>query len=270
MVPNKRAGFPTPFHEVNLTLQHLEAQLRSILGEQFVGMVLYGSLALGDFDPQHSDIDFVVITRSELDGEKIKALGEMHAQFDRSGSPWAGRLEVAYLPLAALGEAPEEGRYPQVEKGTALTLAPLEPGWAFQRYTLREKGVVVAGPDPAGITSPVERGEMQRAARAILGEWQALSHRDPEWIEWLRQRENQSFVILTICRMLYSLETGGVASKPAAARWAMERLGPHREGLLRGALRGQHEAGRISEQELRESLELLEEAVERVNQTTIP
>jgi hypothetical protein len=32
---------------------------------------------------------------------------------------------------------------------------PLEPGWSVQRYTLREHGVVVAGPDLRELLGPV-------------------------------------------------------------------------------------------------------------------
>jgi hypothetical protein len=45
----------------------------------------------------------------------------------------------------------------------------------------------------------------------------------------------QPFAVLSYCRMLHTLETGGVYSKPAGARWAMERLDPRWSGLIRRA-----------------------------------
>ena len=41
---------PTPYPEVNAILNVLLADVRAILGDQFVGFYLYGSLASGDFD----------------------------------------------------------------------------------------------------------------------------------------------------------------------------------------------------------------------------
>lgn len=43
-------------------------------------------------------------------------------------------------------------------------------------------------------------------------------------------RGYQAYVVLTLCRMLYTLHTGSVTTKPRAARWALatldERWGP--------------------------------------------
>ena len=80
------------------TLLQLLERIQAILGSQFVGMYLYGSLAIGDFDPQGSDIDFLVVTEGDLAETQFTSLQEMHKQFDGSGSPWAGRVETAYIP----------------------------------------------------------------------------------------------------------------------------------------------------------------------------
>lgn len=56
----------TPFPYVNAVLADLLDRAREILGDQFVGMYLYGSLAGGDFNPQRSDIDFVIVTHDLL------------------------------------------------------------------------------------------------------------------------------------------------------------------------------------------------------------
>jgi hypothetical protein len=57
---------------------------------------------------------------------------------------------------------------------------------------------------------------------AILGDWQEKARQDPDWIAWVRKRGCQAFVVLTICRLLYSLETGSVTSKPAASLGAKD------------------------------------------------
>ena len=49
----------------NALLRELYTRVRELLGEQFVGMYLDGSLTSGGFD-QDSDIDFVVVTRDEI------------------------------------------------------------------------------------------------------------------------------------------------------------------------------------------------------------
>ena len=52
---------PTLYPEVNIVLDVLVPEVQAILGDQFVGMYLYGSLAYGGFDVD-SDVDYVVVT----------------------------------------------------------------------------------------------------------------------------------------------------------------------------------------------------------------
>ena len=68
----------TPHQDVNTFLGLLHANLQSVLGGRFVALYLGGSLALGDFNPQRSDIDFAVVTHDELPPDMVAALAQMH------------------------------------------------------------------------------------------------------------------------------------------------------------------------------------------------
>jgi predicted nucleotidyltransferase len=41
---------PTPHHDINIVINYFLNHIKEILGPNFVGMYLYGSLATGDFD----------------------------------------------------------------------------------------------------------------------------------------------------------------------------------------------------------------------------
>jgi hypothetical protein len=230
-------------------------------------MYLSGSLAVGDFDPHTSDIDLVIVTDAPLPEALFAALREMHARFAAGGSPWAERLEAVYIPEPALRSgAPTGAKYPVLERGGALALEPLEDAWSVQRHTLREHGRVVAGPEPRTLLDPVDPDDMRREGSAIAGEWLDQACADPSWLAWFRQRENQAFVVLTLCRLLYTLKTGAVASKPAAARWAQQTLGPRWAGLIERALTGQKDSAEIPEGELTVSVALIRHTVDRFRQ----
>src|SRR6476661_10943946 len=258
---------PTPYADVNDALRDLLAGVRAVLGARFVGMYLTGSLALGDFDPRTSDIDFAVVTTGTLSDDLVKALRDLHARFDTGGSPWAGKVEAVYIPRAALRDAAPTGvQHPQVEKGRLLFMDQLESGWVFQCYILREHGVPLAGPDPRTLIDPVDPDEMRRAAVPIAVIWQALAFHDLAWLAWLRERGNQAFVALTLCRLLYTLDTGGVASKPAAARWAQQILGGRWAGLLARSQAGQHDTAAIQDSDLAATVALIAYTVQRFRQ----
>ena len=260
-------GALTGHKDVDDVLYWFLARVRELLRADFVGMYLYGSLALGDFDPAHSDIDFIVVTEAELTPAMIAVVGDMHVQFDQSGSVWHGRIEAAYAAREALCTFPAtEQAYPQVEKGRALFVEPLEIGWIFQCFTLRKRGVVLAGPTPKTLIPPLVPDDLRRAAAPIALMWQRQSRTDSTWLEWLRERPNQAFVVLTLCRLLYTLHLADVASKPAAARWVQQSIGEPWSTLIDGALAGQHAPGLIDAWEEQQTLALIDDTVERFHE----
>jgi hypothetical protein len=104
---------------------------------------------------------------------------------------------------------------------------------------------------------------MRRMVARIPEMWRSDAHNDPSWLDWLRVRRNQSFVVLTLCRLLYTLETGKVASKPAAARWAQEYLGERWTHLIECARAGNGDRSPAPETEVAETVALVEFTVER-------
>ncbi|MCL4266161.1 MAG: DUF4111 domain-containing protein [Anaerolineae bacterium] len=257
---------PTPFADVNAVLDDFLARIQALLGSRFQGMYLVGSLALGDFDPHSSDIDFVVVTDTDMGDDLFDRLQDVHTQFAASISPWAERIEAIYIPSPALRHVvPNTAHYPQIEKGTSLFKAPLESGWIFQCITIRDHGVVVAGPEPHTLVESIHPQDMHSAAAEITNLWLEQSQNDPTWLTWFRQRDAHTFVILTLCRLLYSLATESVTSKPRAAEWAQKKLGGPWATLIKRALARQHEAGEITQSEEEESLAFIQFTLEQCN-----
>lgn len=215
---------PPPYPDVNEILALLKERVVEVLGPQFVGMYLYGSLASGDFNPRTSDIDFLVVTTDMLEKNTIAALETMHERIWNSGLKWATKLEGSYLPREHLPRFEKSSRaYPTVNE-QKFYIAPHGSDWIIQRHIIREQGVVLAGPDPKPMIDEVSSDDIRRAVTDILKDWWFPMLDDPSW---LRDRgiEYHAYAILTMCRTLYALEHGEVVSKPVAARWAQNELG---------------------------------------------
>jgi hypothetical protein len=161
-------------------------------------------------------------------------------------------------------------RYPQVERGRTLALDHLEAGWIFQCYILREHGVAVAGPAPRTLIDRIDPDDMRRAAAPIAELWLEQARHDPSWLAWVRQRGNQAFVVLTLCRLLYTLEVGAVASKPAAARWAEKTLHSSWSGLIERSLAGQQDRAETPDSDLNDTVALVEYTVDSFRQWDTP
>ncbi len=209
-------------------------EAQAVLGEDFVGMYLYGSLSSGDFNPRSSDIDFLVATSGELSAEKVQALKEMHARIAASGLKWAKKLEGSYIPRADLRRYdPAHALHPSIGVDWEFGVNPHGRDWVIQLHILRQQGVTLAGPPPGTLIDPVSPDEIRQAVLETLRDWwqgHVLdSHR-------LQSREYQAFAVLTMCRALYTLQTGMIVSKPVAAAWAKGALAPHWTGLIERAL----------------------------------
>ena len=248
----------TAFADVNLVLDHFRSHLQALLGSDLLGIYLVGSLALGDFNPRSSDIDFIVVTSTAIAPEGLAALQHIHTQFAASTSAWAKKIEAIYVPASALcHSAANSLYYPQIEKGTSLFLAPLEDGWVFQCLTIRDHSVIVIGPDQRTLVDTIESQELYAAATMIVGRWMEQAGHDPTWLPWLRQPDAQVFVIQTLCRLLYALATGTVASKSRATEWAQKTYGEPWATFIEQSLVKQHQIGTITQSEQNKTLAFL-------------
>ncbi len=230
----RRINSPTPYPEVNAVLHLLLAEAQAVLGQDFAGMYLYGSLSSGDFNPRTSDIDFLIVTSRELPAEKVQALKEMHQRIAASGLHWAKELEGSYIPLADLRRHdPARAMHPSIGVDWDFGVNPHGSDWIIQRHILRRHGVSLAGPPPASLIDPVSPDELRWAVRDTLNTWWRGHLEDPRR---LKSRLYQAFAVLTMCRALYTLQMAEIVSKPAAAAWARGTLPPRWAGLIERAL----------------------------------
>lgn len=261
---------PTPYKEINFLLTDLLTNVKEILGKQFNGMYLYGSLALGDFNFKNSDIDVIIITHSQITGKIYTALYKMHERL-KSVNDWAKRLEVAYIAKEVFkNEKTGQAKlYPQIEKGRTLSKEPLEIGWAFQRYVLREYGIAIDGIAPKLWIEPIDPQEMHHAAIKIVKMWKDQATHDPTWIEWVKVRKEQSFVILTLCRFFYMIKFGKIASKLVAAQWALSNMNDRWNTMIKSTLVGQQDSTIISDKEVKLTIAMIDDAYEVLNKGSI-
>ena len=228
---------PTLYPDVNAVLDALLSSVQDILGDYFVGLYLYGSLASGDFDPLRSDVDFVVVTTDYLPEDLISALGEMHARLWASGLKWAANWKAPTFRGTLCGVMiPMLRRVRASTKGASIWRATAAIG-SFS-VILREQGVSVSGPPLQPMIDPVSLDEIRaRRARTCCA---IGGHRCWMTPRFLRDGEYQAYAVLTMCRALYTFHHGAIASKPVSARWALSTLDQRWIALIEWALTWQH------------------------------
>jgi predicted nucleotidyltransferase len=230
---------PSIFPDVNEVLNLLLANVKEILKDQFIGMYLYGSLSSGDFNPESSDIDFLVVTDAPLPDKIITELKSMHNHTWATSLKRAGQLEGAYVSKELIRRHNPKGELcPTVNEGK-FYLDRLGSDWIIQRHVVREYGLALEGPDPQTLIDFVSPDDIRAAVLGILQEWWFPMLEDPSW---LRDHEDgyRAFAVLTMCRVLHALETGTVVSKPRAADWVQTRLDNTWKPLIGKAIASNH------------------------------
>jgi predicted nucleotidyltransferase len=261
-----QSHIPTPFPEVNAILQELLESIQDILEEHFIGMYLEGSLANGDFD-EDSDIDFVVVTDVEVTETLFSALRRMHERIATIDSLWAVQLEGSYISRQALQRYdPANDVHPNLERGWGehLKMTRHEEVWNVHRYILRERGITILGPAPRTLIDPLTSNDLKQAMFPALTGWGTRLINHPEAI---RHRGYQSYVVLTLCRILYTLQFGEVTSKLKSASWAKETTGRRWESLIDRAWEGRHHSQMQADKEdIHQTLDFIRYAFERGQQ----
>ena len=200
--------------------------VRAILGDELVGLYLYGSLSSGDFDPASSDVDFVAVTQGAITGEDsaFERLREMHAQIAASGFPFAHHLEGSYIPRAAWRRYnPADARHPTIGADWPFQIGFHDANWIIERAIVRERGIVLYGPPPATLIDTVTPEQLRAATCQQMAIVWRSRVADDQYDHWPRPRLYPAFAVLTFCRALYTLEYGAFCSKPVAAAWVSER-----------------------------------------------
>lgn len=210
------------------------------------GLYLTGSMALSDFRPGASDVDFVAVTARACDAAAVAALARVHARlavrFRRPffDGPYVTWDQLAHDPLdAAPGPHAHEHR---------LEAQAINERHPVTWHTLAHHGIAVRGPqrqelniwtDGAALTAWTRdnlerywRPWRRRGARVLskhgltcLGSW------GPAW------------GVLGVSRLHYTLATGAITSKEGAGLYALDAFAPRWRRIIMECLhirRGVH------------------------------
>ncbi|HZG83698.1 aminoglycoside adenylyltransferase domain-containing protein [Paenibacillus sp.] len=197
-----------------------------MLGERLTGVYLRGSLALGDFDPETSDIDFLAATAVAITEKQFSLLQDLHARIADRPNPYAKELEGAYIDVQSLRRYRPNEKFPTIARGESLQWAEHGANWVLERWAVREHGISLWGPEPRTLIDPVSTEDIRRAVSVRLQDWSEWAEwaSDMEHPAWLLPLSHKAYVVETMCRALYTLETGGLCSKRHAVDWACAML----------------------------------------------
>jgi hypothetical protein len=232
---------PTPYPELNAVLRELVESIQAALGGSFVSACLQGSFAVGDFD-RDSDVDFVVAIEEELSDAQVRALQAAHGRVYDLDCPWAQHLEGSYFPKDVLKDYSRSGEQLwYLNHGSRSLVRSDHCNTLVVRWVVRERGVRLAGEEPAPLVEPIPASALRREMLQTITGWGREILSEPERFN---NRFYQGFIVLNYCRMLHDLRNGLPGSKRAGAEWAKAALDTSWAGLIERAWGGRPDPAR--------------------------
>lgn len=199
--------------------------IKVILQDKVIGIYLTGSLSFGDFVIERSDIDLLVVVSNKLSIKEIDIVRKLHKDIEEKFPTWKERIECSYTPIYMLDEIlpPKEPR-PWIGSGVLYPEAPYGNEWIINSYLLQEHGIPLYGkPYKELLTKPIDILEVQKACvRDIFKEIEPRIHNQSE----LSDSHIQSYTVLNVCRILYTVFNAKVGSKVVSAKWVKEEFCP--------------------------------------------
>ncbi|MET0132622.1 MAG: aminoglycoside adenylyltransferase domain-containing protein [Kibdelosporangium sp.] len=204
------------------------------------GLYLEGSIALGDYRPGVSDIDYVAVTESPPDPATIETLRRVHDRLrGRHRRPYFDGVYLTWHDLEA-GPGTAIGR-PGSHEGRFGVRADSTSG-PVTWHTLAGHGVVCRGPAIAELDIWTDPGELATWQKANLDEYWgrllARAARLPSKTGLFALTDYAVVWTVTgVSRLHHTLATGEITSKDGAGRHALEAFPARWQRIVRESLR---------------------------------
>ncbi|MFJ8525045.1 nucleotidyltransferase domain-containing protein [Bacillus cereus] len=218
--------------EVQQLMERYTVELKEIfLDEKIVGVYIYGSIALGAFHAETSDVDFVTVISDFVNEAEKQQLVELHKKL--SGSTLGKRMDGMYIPLVDLGKYNDEmNEYVYCADGKANM-----GHWdinAVTWWTLKNQGITVTGKEAEDLSYQIRWDDVVNTMKYNVEQYWSEKAKQPylffieEWVE---------SAVVTMGRILYTLDHKTIVSKDRGLQYLLECSGGEWEILLKEVAR---------------------------------
>jgi hypothetical protein len=229
----------------DVTRRYLELADEALPG-RVTGLYILGSVALDDYRPGQSDVDFLAVTDEPLTEGDASTVGSVHERL-REAVP-SPAFEGLYVTSAQLASDPAEVEGVLTHHDGEVRFRP-EGANPVLWQTVAQAPVAVRGPEAPEVWTDT----------AALQSW-VRTNLDEYWVDWVaRQRKllgrgtmllgdwAVAWGVLGIPRLHYTLATGKVTSKAGAGEYALTTFDDVWSPIIIEALRLRREEGEQSE-----------------------
>jgi streptomycin 3"-adenylyltransferase len=193
------------------------SRVQSILKEDLVGVYLYGSLAMGCFNPKSSDIDLILVVRKRpLKGQRKEVIEYLKEVCSKSR-----RIELSIIRENIL----RNPRYPimvdlHFEHWGEIFENEKDKEILSNLYTARKRGFCVWGKPISNVFSEIPPEYHLRSVVDDLSCTRKYLHENPERVGY----DPVVYWVLGSCRILAFIREEKVLSKLEGGQWGLANL----------------------------------------------
>lgn len=217
-------------NEVKEVMMLYSGRLKEMFPGQVLGVYLYGSTVLGAYHPKSSDIDFATLFSRELTSEELIKLSHLHKEV-KAINPLVKKFECEYLSLDEQNKLLLQKSFPYFEgtkcKGKRKVMK-------IAVHQLVHNSYAVCGPTFSTYYSETAWEEIVKEMKYNLNHY--IANKASK--KYLFLFDNLvEFIVLTLCRVYYTLKTGKIISKELACKEVIIDFGARYSEILHEALR---------------------------------
>ena len=227
---------------LNSLINGFARRSKELLGDNLVGVYLHGSLALGFFNPDKSDVDLIIVADHSLsDADKRKCM-DMAVKFHAVGPAKGIEMSIVLREVCSPFVYPTP--YELHFSAGHLQWYRSDPDDYIRRMNGTDKDLA------AHFTIINKRGKCLYGVpiEDVFAEVPRRDYMDSIWNDIAEAPENITedtmYLTLNLARVLAFKEEGLVLSKKEGGEWAIANLPPEYRPLIEGALREYSENAR--------------------------
>lgn len=197
------------FEKYEVKLKEVSNEISKILRDNFIGFYISGSSTMGVWDPQKSDIDFMVITKNPLNEKESADIKKLHETL--AESDLGKKLEGDYVDLELLQQKTFEKITHSVKNGEFTTYVPC-PISADNILCLIQYGRCIQGEPIEKLSLSVTDAELSGAVYSMLIE-------DIQEIDETDDFQTLYYILINSLRCIYTLATKRLPTKQDAIEY---------------------------------------------------
>ena len=232
----------------------------SVFGDGLTGVYLHGSAAMGCYNPDVSDLDFIVVVQGPVTDEAKRAFMARVVALDGE-APGKG-LEMSVVPAGVcrpfVYPTPFElhwsrmhvAWYERDPEDYVRNMRGTDADLAAHFTVIRQRGICLRGAPVDAVFAPVPKADYLDSI------WNDVSDAEAEIAG------NTMYLTLNLARVLAYTADGAVRSKREGGEWALERL-PQYRPVIQAAL-DEYETGAKGEYDIALAREYARDMLARI------